>query len=143
MSMGIMFMIGMMTMIQIGDNTISSTGSLMTIIRAIMDISIMIIRTMMRMTSTIGAHIHVIIIRTITRMMSATLGITTTKMSMGIMFMIGMMTTIQIGDNIISITGSLLSIIGMMSTTIITRTMVRMISTMLGITITKMRIITN
>merc|ERR1719163_95682 len=130
-----MSMIGMRTMIQIGDDIISSTGSFMNIIGA--HIHIIIIRTMMRMMSTIGAHIHIIIIRTMMRMVSTTLGITITKMSMGIMFMIGMMTMINIGDNIISMTGSLTNIIGMMSTTTIIRTMMRMISTTLGITITK------
>merc|ERR550537_2033974 len=51
-------------------------------------------------------------------MMNTMLGITITKMSMGIMFMTRMMTMIQIGDDIISITGSLMNIIGApMSTT--------------------------
>merc|ERR1719240_2078672 len=59
-----------------------------------------------------------IIIRTMMTMMNTMLVITITKMSMGIMFMIGMMTMIQIGDDIISFTGSLMNIIGaLMSTT--------------------------
>merc|ERR1719163_204712 len=91
-SMGIMFMIGMMTMINIGDNIISMTGSF---------------------TNIIGMMSTTTIIRTMMRMISTTRGITITKTSMGIMFMIGMMSMINIGDNIISMTGSLTNIIGM------------------------------
>merc|ERR550537_746887 len=67
----------------------------------------MAIRTMMTMMSI------TIIIRTMMTMMNTMLRITITKM-----IMIGMMTMIQIGDGIISITGSLMNIIGApMSTT--------------------------